>query len=347
MIDIMTPARSIIAAIAAMAMMVALAADSQPSVAQRLTTDGAAADPRTGRPEVRVAQLRPSDNLWEMNYPGALPSLLTHVREQTTANIVPEPIVIRDFTDERLNQCPFVYANAADRKDWTFSPQERASLKAYLENGGFLYIDAGITASFLREHPEVAQHHSYAEWDASPEIKEAFADIFPEHRFQPLPRTDPLFRSFYQGLPDTSLLPATVRSYTEKEKFPDGTYSAAALRLHGRIAVLVTPIIAMGWAKNALGQWVTSIQFRVLESTDGLGDYLKNAAYGGPKFEVTREDQAKDIIYCQDNAMPAWANEPGNVWRVFRYYNSREISDFAHVFYTRLGTNILVYALTQ
>ncbi len=67
MLDIMTPARSIIAAIAAMAMMVALAADSQPSVAQRLTTDGAAADPRTGRPGVRVAQLRPSYNWWEMN----------------------------------------------------------------------------------------------------------------------------------------------------------------------------------------------------------------------------------------------------------------------------------------
>jgi len=32
---------------------------------------------------------------------------------------------------------------------------------------------------------------------------------------------------------------------------------------------------------------------------------------------------------------------------VFRYYASREISDFAHVFYTRLGTNILLYALTR
>ena len=45
--------------------------------------------------------------------------------------------------------------------------------------------------------------------------------------------------------------------------------------------------------------------------------------------------------------MPSWANEPGGKWRVFRYYGSREISDFAHTFYTQFGTNIILYALTH
>jgi hypothetical protein len=299
------------------------------------------------RPEIRIAQLSPAVESWRRNYANALPSLLSHVAEKTYTNLVPEPVLINDFTDERLLECPFVYANFADREDWTFSPAEQSALRHYLQNGGFLFIDAGITASFLRDHPELGQHHSYAEWDANPQIKEAFAAVFPGREFQALRRNDPLFRAFYQGLPDTSLLPDTVRSYTEEEKWPDGTYSAAALRINGRIAVLTTPIIAMGWGKNSLGQWTTTIRFRILESTSGLDDYLERAAYSGARFEVVREDGGKDVIYCQEQAMPAWANEPGGKWRVFRYYGSREISDFAHVFYTRLGTNILVHALTN
>ena len=62
---------------------------------------------------------------------------------------------------------------------------------------------------------------------------------------------------------------------------------------------------------------------------------------------MTREDGGKDIIYCQEAALPAWAQAPDGNWRVFRYYASQEISDFAHQFYTQLGTNIIVYALTN
>jgi len=103
---------------------------------------------------------------------------------------------------------------------------------------------------------------------------------------------------------DASILPDTVRSYVEKEKWPDGTYSAVALRLNGRIAVLVTPIIAMGWGRNSLGTWSTMIRFRVLEDTEGLSDVLQTAAYSGERFEVVREDDGKDVIYCQKAALP-------------------------------------------
>ena len=299
------------------------------------------------RPEVRIGYMTGDGTRYMRNYPGALNSLLEHVAKETNINVSTTPIEMANFADERMAECPFIYANFAERDKWVFSDEEKHALKAYLENGGFLYIDAGINAAFLREHPEYGQHHSYAEWDASPELKEAFADLFPGRTFAPLKRSDPLFHVFYEGLPDTSLLPDSVREYTIREKWPDGTYSAVALRLKGRIAVLCTPIVAMGWARNSLGQWQTTIRFRVLESTEGLDELLKTAAYGGVRFEVVREDNDKDIIYCQEAATPAWANEPGNKWRVFRYYGSREISDFAHVFYTRLGTNILVHALTQ
>ncbi len=281
------------------------------------------------------------------HYPAALPSLVRFFGKSTGTPVIPEPVILESFEDPKLFEFPFVYANFADRKDWTFSDREKANLKAWLERGGFLFIDAGVNAEFLRDNPELGQRHSFAEWDACPEIKRAFAAVFPNAAFRPLPRSHPLFRMVFQGLPDPSALPNTVRKFVVNEKWPDGTYSAIALRLHGRIAVLVTPIIAMGWGRNALGGWVTTIRFRVREGTKGLSDYLRKAAYSGARFEVTREDGAKDVIFCQKHALPAWVREPSGRWRVFRYYGSREISDFAHEFYTRLGVNILAYALTH
>jgi hypothetical protein len=298
------------------------------------------------QPEVRVAHLV-SGRAVSRRYADALPSLLKHIRQKTTLNVVPEPVVLTSFEDERMFACPFIYANFADREDWTFTAAERSNLKKYLERGGFLFIDGGINAEFLRGSSELGQHHSFADWDADPTLKEAFAPIVPGQTFRPLKRSDTLYRSFYQGLPDPSLLPDTVREFVVQEKWPDGTYSMVALHVKGRIAVLASPIMAMGWGKNSLGGWRTTIRFRIREGTEGLSETLRTAAYDGARFEATREDGGKDVIYCQDKALPAWVQEPGGGWRVFRYYGSREISDYAHVFYTRLGTNIFVYALTH
>ncbi len=303
-------------------------------------------DPGRFRTPVRIGQYAPERALTR-RYANALPSLLKHIAETTTLNVVPEPVLLHSFEDEKLFELPFVYMNFADRKEWVFSERERLNLKQYLERGGFLFIDAGINAEFLRGNLSFGQHHSFGEWDASPEVKEAFANVLPGKSFQPMKRSHPLFRMFYEGLPDTRVLPDTVREFVEKEKWPDGTYSAVALKVKGRIAVLVTPIIAMGWGRSSTGAWTTTIRFRVRESTKGLDEYLRTAAYSGARFEVTREDNGKDVVYCQKEALPAWANEPGDRWRVFRYYGSREISEFAHIFYTRLGTNIVLYALTH
>ena len=301
---------------------------------------------KTNQATVRIAQLVPGQAM-RRHYPDALPSLLQYIGETTTLKVVPEPVILDSFEDKRLFEFPFVYVNFADRQEWKFSELECRQLRDYLERGGFIFVDAGINAEFLRDNPELGQRHSFAEWEATPELKEAFAAVFPEKRFQVLKRSHPLFRSFFEGLPDSSTLPDSVRDYVVKEKWPEGTYSAVGLEVKGRLAVLATPIIAMGWGRNPLGNWTTTIRFRVLEETTGLSDYLKTAAYSGARFEVAREDGGKDIVYCQEHALPAWAQEPGNRWRVFRYYGSREISDFAHVYYTRLATNILMYAMTH
>jgi hypothetical protein len=82
-------------------------------------------------PEVRIGQLISGQALGRQ-YGDALPSLLKHLREETTLNVVPEPVILTSFEDERLFELPFVYANYADRADWTFTEIERANLKGYL-----------------------------------------------------------------------------------------------------------------------------------------------------------------------------------------------------------------------
>lgn len=295
---------------------------------------------------MRILQLIEGRAILRSN-PTALPSLLSEVSRTTTLEVEDQPIVIQSFEDPLLFEYPFVFVNYADRTSWEFTPTEVRNLKRYLKGGGFIHIDAGITAEFLRGNRSFGQHHSFGEWEANPELRQAFKSVLPEAAFRPLPRSHELFRSFYRGLPDPSILPDTVREFVINEKWPAGTYSAVALHIDGRIAVLATPIISMGWGRNTNGGWSNTIAFRVREGAEGMATRLANASYGGERFETTREDGLKDIIFCQQPAKPAWVAEPGGRYRVFRYYHSREISDYAHTFFTRLGVNILVYASTN
>jgi hypothetical protein len=200
----------------------------------------------------------------------------------------------------------------------------------------------------LRDNPSLGQSHSFGDWEPTPVLAEQFARIFPNAQFAALPRSHPIFQGFYSGLPDPEPLPEAIRDFIVNEKWPQGSYAALGLKTpDGRIAVLATPIISMGWGKDRFGRWVSRISFRVREAAEGLDENLQSAAYSGQRFEVTRPDGLKDIIYCQPPNVPAWVNEPDGKWRVFRYYQSEAISDYAHEFYTRLGVNIFIYVLTQ
>jgi len=294
-----------------------------------------------------VAQYISSGERVYRNYPDALPSLLESARSYSGLPIVTEPLQIASFQDPRLAGCPFLYINWDDSDNWSKLPDaEVAALGEYLQHGGYVLVDAGITAEFLRKSGGMfSQHHSYSEWQESPAVREFFLRVLPENHFQPLGRDDPIYACFYQGLPDGERLPPTVKEYTLREKWPNGTYSAVGIRLQGRLAVLATPVIAMGWGRNAIGGWSTEIRMRVLEDGEGLNHLLTSAPSLGAKFEARREDGGMDHIYCQDEALPAWLHEPTGRWRVFQYYDSNQISDYTHVFYTRLGINYIIAAL--
>lgn len=286
-------------------------------------------------------------NPLQRNSPTALPSLIQHINEVTSVRLHPDPLFIDSFEDDRLLLHPLLYLNFGDRADWTLSPRERENLKNYLDRGGFLYIDAGITSEFLRTEAQHGQRHSFADWKIHPILEELFRSLYPNQAFERVPRAHPLFRAFYRGLPSPEDLPESLVDYVVNEKWPQGTYSFLQLKIDGRIAVLASPIVSMGWGRNHLGAWSNPIAFRVRESGEGLGDQLSEAAYRGDRYEAVREDGRVDVIYSQEPARPSWVEEPDGTWRIFRYYHSREISDFAHEFYTQLGVNVFIHALTH
>lgn len=295
---------------------------------------------------IRIVQLVQGNQFRRM-YPEALTGLLESVSDQTTLSVDPDPLLIESFDDPAIFKNPFIYVNYADREDWQLTESEKQALKRFIERGGFLFIDAGISASFLGTQNSRAQGQSFAEWRVRPNLAELFKEIVPDTSFRPLPRSHRLFRSFHVGLPDSSVLPDSVREFVVNEKWPQGSYSAMGLEVEGRLAVLAMPVIAMGWGRNEVGRWTRSIGFRIRESAEGLSDRLSEAYASGEPFEVTREDGRTDIIYTQNQAMPSWVQEASGDWRVFQYHYSQEISDYAHVFYTQLGVNIFVYVFTQ
>ncbi|MCD8483227.1 MAG: DUF4159 domain-containing protein [Verrucomicrobia bacterium] len=245
---------------------------------------------------IRVAQLVEGEPLRRF-YPGALNSLLVEINNNTSLQFANEPEFIESFNDPRLFDFPIIYVNFGDRRDWNLDDEEREQLRRYLERGGFLFIDAGITAEFLRGQASHAQSHSFPEWTPHPALVALFSDVLPTSTYRPLPRAHPVFSSFYSGLPDSSALPEAIRSYVINEKWPQGTYSFVGWEIDGRLAVITTPIIAMGWARDEVGRWVNQIGFRVREGEDALNERLQQASHSGTVFMVNREDGRQDRVF--------------------------------------------------
>tara|TARA_B100001093_G_scaffold176165_2_gene168960 strand:+ start:2478 stop:3479 length:1002 start_codon:yes stop_codon:yes gene_type:complete len=300
-------------------------------------------------PGIRIMQFLKNEN-GIRRYPDALPSLLKMINEGTSARFDTDPLYISELTDERLFENPILYLNCDDQPNLEFSPEEREALRRFLDQGGFLYLDAGIKASFLGSD----LGHSYAAWEERPEVKELFSLVYPEKAFLPLPRNHEIFRTFFKGLPKNEdlkieetqkRLPQTVLTFVEKEKWPLGTYSFVGLKVNGRLACVASPICAMGWGKDEFGAWIPPISFRIRESAENFDENLRLASFSGGTYEVTREDGLKDVIYSESGQRPLWVQEPNGRWRIFKYYTGEEISNYAHAFYTRLGMNVFLYAL--
>jgi hypothetical protein len=136
------------------------------------------------------ARLRYSSGNWDAD-PKMPSNLLNSLVEYTSIRVDPNERII-DINSERLGDYPFVYLTG--NKLVRFSEAERANLRRYLRNGGFMFVD-----------------------DCNHDVDGTFAKTFeseikavldrPEEVLRKLPKEHPLYRAFFKftdGPPATS-----------------------------------------------------------------------------------------------------------------------------------------------
>ncbi len=128
---------------------------------------------------------------------------MTEFERRTGIKTDPDEKVV-SLTDENLRAYPILYATG--HGTIKFSPEERAILRAYLEDGGFFFIN-----------------DSYG-MDAS--VRAMVHDLFPERPFEELPNDHPIYHSFYD-------LPGLPKIHEHDGKPPQGF----AVTLDGRVVL--------------------------------------------------------------------------------------------------------------
>ncbi len=111
--------------------------------------------------------------------PGALLSLQRHLKQELGL-LVPTDQRVVSLTDKNLFQYHMLFLHG--RRAFQFTPEERAALKKYLENGGFILADAVCaSAEFARSFRREVQL------------------IFPGKSLRPIPPDHKLFTTHYGG----------------------------------------------------------------------------------------------------------------------------------------------------
>ena len=147
-------------------------------------TDGSAAwTPSVVVPDttVTIARLQyEGGGDWYAN-PSSLPNLLQAIRTRTGLPVSPREATVRPL-DPNLRDHPYLYMTG--HGNVRFTVQERAALRAYLLEGGFLHADDN--------------------YGLDESIREEFAAIFPDKELVELPADHPVFHQVYdfaEGLP--------------------------------------------------------------------------------------------------------------------------------------------------
>jgi hypothetical protein len=114
------------------------------------------------------------------NDPSSLPNLSTELERRVGIPTNKDEKVVT-LTDENLRAFPFIYMTG--NGSFRLSPEERDALRAYLEDGGFLFVN-----------------DSYGMDSA---VRAMVKDVFPDHPLEELSNDHPVFHSFYDlpGLP--------------------------------------------------------------------------------------------------------------------------------------------------
>jgi hypothetical protein len=117
---------------------------------------------------------------WYAN-PSSLPNLLSALRTRTSLRVASEEKVVT-LSDDELWNVPYIYMTGHGNVHW--SDQDLATLRRYLEQGGFLHADDnyGMDASIRRE----------------------LGRLFPDHPLVEVPLDHPIYHLVYdfpRGIP--------------------------------------------------------------------------------------------------------------------------------------------------
>ncbi|MEJ2541955.1 MAG: DUF4159 domain-containing protein [Gemmatimonadota bacterium] len=134
-----------------------------------------------GADSVTIARLQyEGGGDWYAN-PSSLPNLLSAVRVRTGIPTARREAVVRPL-DPNLREFPYLYLTG--HGDIRFSPGERAALRSYLLEGGFLHADDN--------------------YGLDESLREEIAALFPDRELVEIPPDHPVFRTLYrfpEGLP--------------------------------------------------------------------------------------------------------------------------------------------------
>ena len=183
---------------------------------------------------------------WETDFPAAERNLARRLMELTRVRVAPEPLRLR-LPDPELLDHPLAYMS--DVGWMQLDPEERAGLRAYLANGGFVWVD-----DFWGD----------GEWG---NFERAMREVLPGVAWRELPLDHPLLHLVFE-VPAVPQIPARDFAMggltTEPPDFhrdPAGDMEGAHLRgwfdASGRLMVLATHNTDMGdgFEREAYGQW--------------------------------------------------------------------------------------------
>jgi hypothetical protein len=121
---------------------------------------------------------------WYAN-PSSLPNLLSAIRTRTTLRVAPAEKVVTLGEDDLWN-VPYLYMTGHGNVHW--SDRDLATLRRYLEQGGFLHADDN--------------------YGMDPSIRRELARLFPEHPLVEVPLDHPIYHLVYEfpkGMPKIHL----------------------------------------------------------------------------------------------------------------------------------------------
>ena len=183
---------------------------------------------------------------WETDFPQAERNFAKRLTELTAIAAAAAP-ARRRLTDEDLGDSPLIFMSDVGYMQLTSA--EKAGLRAYLENGGFLWVD-----DFWGD----------AEWAS---FERAMRDVLPDRRWQPLPIEHPIFHTVFE-IEEMPQIPARDFAWTGDtaeppwiHRYPQGSLEVPQIRAYldddGRPMVIAThnTDIADGWEREAYGEW--------------------------------------------------------------------------------------------